>query len=40
VRDDTNAAYYGRRVSPNDILEGRVKVPKGAERLRKALGRY
>jgi lipid-binding SYLF domain-containing protein len=40
ARDDTNAAYYGRRVSPSDILSGRVKIPKGAGRLRKALDRY
>jgi lipid-binding SYLF domain-containing protein len=40
TRDDANAAFYGKRVSASDILDGRVKVPKGAKRLQKVLGRY
>jgi lipid-binding SYLF domain-containing protein len=40
ARDDTNAAYYGKRVAPSDILSGRVKPPPGAKRLQKVLGRY
>lgn len=39
-RDDTNAAYYGRRVTPTEILSGRVKAPKGAKTLTKTLSRY
>jgi lipid-binding SYLF domain-containing protein len=40
TRDDTNAAYYGKRVAAGDILDGRVKAPKGARQLQKVLGRY
>jgi len=40
TRNDTNAAYYGRAVSPEDILSGKVAPPAGAERLRKVLGPY
>lgn len=39
-RDDENKAYYGREVTPEQILSGKVKVPRGAEKLRDALGRY
>ncbi len=39
-RDDTNAAYYGRPVTPSEILSGRVKTPKGARTLIKTLSRY
>lgn len=39
-RDDTNAAYYGRPVTPSEILYGRVKAPKGAQTLIKTLSRY
>ncbi len=40
ARNDTNAAYYGKRVAPKDILDGRVKVPRGARKLQKVLGPY
>jgi lipid-binding SYLF domain-containing protein len=33
ARDDANAEYYGRRVTPADILSGRVPPPPGATRL-------
>ena len=39
-RDDTNKEYYGRKVTPAEILAGKVKVPKGAQGLVKALSRY
>jgi SH3 domain-containing YSC84-like protein 1 len=39
-RDDVNSQYYGRRITPTDILSGRVGVPKGAQGLAKALSRY
>lgn len=40
TREDANTAYYGRKVSPSDILSGRVKAPKGARALQRVLGRY
>jgi lipid-binding SYLF domain-containing protein len=40
ARDDTNAEYYGRRVTPAQILSGKVKAPAGARKLQKALARY
>jgi lipid-binding SYLF domain-containing protein len=40
ARDETNAEYYGRSVTPGQILSGKVKVPAGARRLQKALARY
>ena len=39
-RDETNSEYYGRKVTPSDILAGKVKVPKGAQGLVKALSRF
>lgn len=40
ARDDTNKEYYGRTVTPAEILTGKVKAPKGAQGLAKALSRY
>jgi len=40
TRDDTNAAYYGRKIQPTDILSGKVKPPQGAQKLINALARY
>ena len=40
TRDDANAIYYGRSVTPAEILSGRVRVPAGAKRLQQALARY
>jgi SH3 domain-containing YSC84-like protein 1 len=33
TRNDTNTAYYGRRVTPEEILSGKVPPPSGAMRL-------
>ena len=38
ARDDANREYYGRAVSPREILSGKVKAPKGAGKLSRALG--
>jgi SH3 domain-containing YSC84-like protein 1 len=40
TRDEANANYYGRSVTPGEILSGKVKVPAGAKKLQKALARY
>lgn len=40
TREDANAEYYGKRVAASDILQGRVKAPKGAHTLQKTLSRY
>jgi lipid-binding SYLF domain-containing protein len=40
ARDDANAQYYGRKVTPGQILSGQVKPPKGAAGLVKALSKY
>jgi len=40
VRNDANAAYYGRTVTPEDILSGKIRPPAGADRLRKVLAKY
>jgi len=37
TRDEVNAQYYGRAVTPTQILSGSVKPPAGAKRLQKAL---
>jgi SH3 domain-containing YSC84-like protein 1 len=39
TQKEENARYYGRPVSANDILNGRVPPPRGAAGLRAALGR-
>ena len=39
ARDDANAKYYGRTVTPAEILSGAVKPPAGAKKLRDALGK-
>ncbi len=39
-RDEANASYYGRSVTPSEILSGRIKAPKGAQTLIKTLSRY
>ena len=39
ARDDANRAYYGRDVTPKEILSGEVKPPRGAEKLKAALGK-
>jgi lipid-binding SYLF domain-containing protein len=40
ARDETNAEYYGRSVTPGQILSGKVKAPAGARTLQTALARY
>jgi len=40
VRNDANAQYYGRPVTPGEILSGKVRPPAGADRLRKVLAKY
>ncbi len=40
ARDEANAKYYGRSVTPGEILSGKVKVPAGAKPLQRALARY
>jgi len=40
ARDDANAEYYGRKVTPTQILTGQVKPPKGAQGLVKALSKF
>jgi SH3 domain-containing YSC84-like protein 1 len=37
ARDDANAEYYGRPVTPEQILHGNVKLPHGANILRREL---
>ena len=37
-RKDANRKYYGRSVTPREILSGKVKAPKGTASLRRALG--
>ena len=37
ARDGANEAYYGRKVTPKEILSGHVKPPAGAARLTHAL---
>lgn len=37
--NDENASYYGRPVTPYQVLHGQVRAPAGAARLRTALGR-
>jgi lipid-binding SYLF domain-containing protein len=39
ARDDANREYYGRAVTPHEILSGKVKAPKGVNGLRAALGK-
>jgi len=39
ARNDANREYYGRPVTPQAILSGRVRPPAGAGRLRSALAR-
>jgi len=40
TRDEANEKYYGRKVTPKQILAGEVKPPPGANKLSRALGRY
>jgi lipid-binding SYLF domain-containing protein len=37
TRDDANTQYYGRSVTPDEILSGKVRPPKSADKLDQAL---
>jgi len=39
-RNEANAAYYGRSVTPVQILSGQVKPPRGAQQLLRILDKY
>lgn len=39
-RDERNAKYYGKPVTPSDILSGKVKAPAGVKSLQRVLSRY
>lgn len=39
-RNEANAAYYGRSVTPMQILSGQVKPPRGAQKLLRILDKY
>lgn len=39
TRDDANQKYYGRSVTPKEILSRGVKAPAGAAKLERALGK-
>jgi lipid-binding SYLF domain-containing protein len=40
TRDSANEKYYGRKVTAEEILSGRVKPPASADRLRKELEKF
>lgn len=40
TRDEVNAAYYGKPVTAEEILSGKVQPPAGAKVLRDALAKY
>ena len=40
TRNEANAKYYGRYVTPEEILSGKVKAPAGARQLQKVLAGY
>ncbi len=40
TRNEANAHYYGRYVTPARILSGRLRAPAGARRLKRVLSRY
>ncbi|MGB7950872.1 MAG: YSC84-related protein, partial [Candidatus Binatia bacterium] len=40
ARDETNAEYYGKPVTPSDILSGKVQPPPGAKKLQDVLSNY
>lgn len=40
ARDDQNERYYGSKVTPREILSGKVAPPPGAAQLRRDLARY
>ncbi len=40
TRNEANDMYYGRAVTPSEILSGQVKAPRGARQLQRVLARY
>jgi lipid-binding SYLF domain-containing protein len=40
TRDEANEAYYGRPVTPREILSGKVQPPQGAKKLQQVLSKY
>jgi SH3 domain-containing YSC84-like protein 1 len=40
ARDDANAKYYGRPVTPEEILSGKVRPPRGARVLQRVLAKF
>jgi SH3 domain-containing YSC84-like protein 1 len=40
TRNGANEQYYGRKLTPADILWGRVKPPAGADKLRMELAKF
>ena len=40
ARDDANAEYYGHKITPDEILSGKIKPPKGAHKLVQVLSKY
>jgi lipid-binding SYLF domain-containing protein len=40
TRDDANSGYYGKPVTPSQILSGAIKPPKSAVKLQRVLSRY
>jgi len=40
TRNRANQAYYGRKVTPEEILSGKVKPPASADRLREELAKF
>jgi lipid-binding SYLF domain-containing protein len=40
ARDAANAAYYGKKITPREILSGKIQPPAGARRLTEALAKY
>lgn len=40
TRTDANTEYYGKPVTPDEILDGKISPPAGAQKLIKELGRY
>ena len=40
ARDEVNAEYYGKPVTPAEILSGQVQPPAGAEELKEAITKY
>jgi lipid-binding SYLF domain-containing protein len=40
TRNGANEKYYGRKVTPEEILSGKVKPPTSADRLRKELAKF